>query len=342
MRMSSTKLETFNAFNEISDGLKDWLEGNGKNTQFKQGQKLISEGEISDEVFLLIDGKLAVNTTDQNGQEKCLAELFEGSIVGEMTWLEQRPAVASVRALETSNILSITFESLDELVSRNANHAAELQRVLAKKLALQINSQNVWIHRFSNEKVEIEPLRKVLVFFAGLSDQDVNAIANIGSLKRIHAGEVLIHQGDEVSSLYLILAGEAEIVVEIDGVSKQVGSSRRGELLGELTLLLSSEGGATATVQSLEGMELLEINKTSLNQLLNQEPGLAEHFYRSLSCMLSQRSRDQLLAQRLASLSKSAELVDGDDDEELDMTQLGGINRAGQRFNRICEKFQGS
>jgi len=89
-------------------------------------------------------------------------------------------------------------------------------------------------------------------------------------------------------------------------------------------------------------MELLEIDKTKLNQLLNADPNLAEHFYRSLSCMLSQRSRDQLLSQRLASLSKNAELEDGDDDEELDMTQLGGINRAGQRFNRICEKFQGS
>ena len=152
----------------------------------------------------------------------------------------------------------------------------------------------------------------------------------------------MIRQGEEVSSLYLILAGEAEIIVDIGGVSKQVGSSRRGELLGELTLLLSSEGGATATVTSSEGMELLEIDKTKLNQLLNADPNLAEHFYRSLSCMLSQRSRDQLLSQRLASLSKNAELEDGGDDEELDMTQLGGINRAGQRFNRICEKFQGS
>ncbi len=160
---------------------------------------------------------------------------------------------------------------------------------------------------------------------------------------RVHAGADLIRQGEEVSSLYLILAGEAEIIVDIRGVSKQVGSSRRGELLGELTLLLSSEGGATATVTSSEGMELLEIDKTKLNQLLNADPNLAEHFYRSLSCMLSQRSRDQLLSQRLASLSKNAELEDGDDDdEELDMTQLGGINRAGQRFNRICEKFQGS
>ena len=340
--MSGTRLEAFNAFNEISSGLQNWMKNNGKLIQFKHDQKLITEGEISDSIFMAIDGKLAVNTTDQNGNEKCLAELREGAIVGEMTWLEQRPAVASVKAVESTNTLVINFEKLDDLINTDPTLAAELQRVLAKKLALQINSQNAWIHRFSNEGIEVEPLRKVLIFFAGLSDQDVNAIASIGSLNRVHAGEDLIRQGEEVSSLYLILAGEAEIIVDIGGVSKQVGSSRRGELLGELTLLLSSEGGATATVTSSEGMELLEIDKTKLNQLLNADPNLAEHFYRSLSCMLSQRSRDQLLSQRLASLSKNAELEDGGDDEELDMTQLGGINRAGQRFNRICEKFQGS
>jgi len=58
--------------------------------------------------------------------------------------------------------------------------------------------------------------------------------------------------------------------------------------------------------------------------------------------MLSQRSRDQLLGQRLASLSKSSESSISDDSEELDMSQLGGINQAGQRFNRLCEKFRGN
>ena len=86
-------------------------------------------------------------------------------------------------------------------------------------------------------------------------------------------------------------------------------------------------------------MELLELNKTVLNRALQDDPSLAEHFFRSLSCMLSQRSRDQLLARQLASRSRGAER-ESDEGDELDLMQLGGINRAGQRFNSLCQKFQ--
>ena len=86
-------------------------------------------------------------------------------------------------------------------------------------------------------------------------------------------------------------------------------------------------------------MELLELNKTELNQALQDNPSFGERFYRSLSCMLSQRSRDQLLARQLASRSKEAER-DNDEGDELDLVQLGGINRAGQLFNSLCQTFQ--
>ena len=340
--MSSQHFDGFDAFVELGEELKSWLDEVGTLSHYESGQKLILEGDINENIFLLINGSLSVNTTDQSGQERCLAELMKGAIVGEMTWLENRPAVASVSAIQPSNALKVSFHDLNALITKSPDAAAELQQILAKKLALQINSQNVWIHRFSDQDIELEPLRKVLVFFAGLDDQDVNTLANIGTLRRLKPGEVLISQGSEVTSLYLILAGQAEVFVEVNGVNKQVGTSRRGELLGELSLLLTDDQGATATVQSLEGMELMQINKDNLIDVLHDKPLLAEHFYRSLSCMLSQRSRDQLLGQRLASLSKSAESSIGDDSEELDMSQLGGINQAGQRFNRLCEKFRGN
>tara|TARA_Y100000746_G_scaffold203642_1_gene189785 strand:+ start:232 stop:1254 length:1023 start_codon:yes stop_codon:yes gene_type:complete len=340
--MSSQHFDGFNAFVELDGELNSWFDEVGTLSHYETGQKLILEGDINENIFLLVDGSFSVNTTDQSGQERCLAELMKGAIVGEMTWLENRPAVASVSAMQPSSALKVSFDDLNALITKSPNAAAELQRILAKKLALQINSQNVWIHRFSDQEIELEPLRKVLVFFAGLDDQDVNTLANIGTLRRLKPGDVLISQGSEVTSLYLILAGQAEVFVEVDGVNKQVGTSRRGELLGELSLLLTDDQGATATVQSLEGMELMQINKDNLIDVLHDKPLLAEHFYRSLSCMLSQRSRDQLLGQRLASLSKSSESSISDDSEELDMSQLGGINQAGQRFNRLCEKFRGN
>ena len=56
--------------------------------------------------------------------------------------------------------------------------------------------------------------------------------------------------------------------------------------------------------------------------------------------MISQRSRDQLLSRQLATESQRAEKNDQDD--EIDLLQLGGINRAGKRFSSLCQKFQSS
>ncbi len=109
--------------------------------------------------------------------------------------------------------------------------------------------------------------------------------------------------------------------------------------MGELSLLSDESNGATATVQSSNGMELLELDKIAIENTLLEEPDFANRFFRSLSCMLSQRSRDQLVARQLATRSQGAE--SSVDNDELDLTQLSGINRAGQRFNTLCKKYQG-
>ena len=323
---------------EASQCLQSWLRENGKREVKSNGSKLIEEGLISEHVLVLLNGQIAVYTTDQNGACQRLAVLNQGAIVGEMSWLEQRPAVADVIAEADSEVLFLSVDLLDKLSNDEPELAAEWQRLIARKLAAQIKSQNAWIHRYEGPGEEIEPLRKVLVLFAVLNDLDVEQIAKMGSLRRISPGNILLKQGEEVPSIYLILAGEADIWVNIEGINKKVGTSRRGELLGELTLLTSESQGASATVSSTDGMELLEINKNDLQKALSETPAFADRFFRSLSCMMSQRSRDQLLARQLAARSRSAEA--DDDGDELDLGQLGGINRAGQRFHTLCQKFQ--
>ena len=237
--LAFASLRMFDLFREASQSLIAELEHLGDYQSLEAGQELIREGKIDGSIYVLKGGILNVTTSSAAGEQKCLAELEPGSVVGEMSWLENRPAVASVVATTVASVLTLPYEHLEQLEVSNSDLGAEWQQLLARKLALQISSQNAWIHRFSEASKDIEPLRKVLVLFAGLEDQDVNILSNLGVLKRIPPDDVLIRQGEAVDSLYLILAGEAEIYVEIDGVDRQVGSSRRGELLGELTLLLT-------------------------------------------------------------------------------------------------------
>jgi CRP-like cAMP-binding protein len=51
----------------------------------------------------------------------------------------------------------------------------------------------------------------------------------------VRGGEVLLDQGQPVTTVYLLLAGEARILIHDGDSLRVVGTSRRGELLGEIT-----------------------------------------------------------------------------------------------------------
>ena len=115
-------------------------------------------------MIVLLNGAVAVNTTDHQGNEQRLATLEDGAIVGEMSWLEQRPAVANVVTTASSQVLELDCNLLDDLSRSKPAVAAEWQRLIAQKLAAQIQNQNAWIHRYEGPGAEIEPKKSSCSF----------------------------------------------------------------------------------------------------------------------------------------------------------------------------------
>jgi len=329
-------LQDFDVFNNVDPQLVEWIVRNGRSVQAEQDLCLIAEGDAFAGLFVLEQGTLIISTSQSQADDVVLARLGVGSMVGEMSWLESRPAVARVVASAGSRIRLIEPTSLTLLQRPGDPIAPLLYRAICTKLSLQIQSQNAWIHRFTASVQE--PLRKVLLLFAELEEQDVAWLGQLGQLQRLPPGGVLLEQGQPVAALYLVLAGDARIQINSDGQLKEVGSSRRGELLGEMSLLNAAMEGASARVDTLAGMELLRIDKQALLAALAADNARATRFWRALARMLSQRSRDQLLDRGLAQVSRQAEqTVDAD---EMDLEQLSAATTAGLRFDWLCRRFQ--
>ena len=327
----------FNILESASPELRTWLLVNGESMSFPTETDLIKEGERNPNPMVLLEGRLNVTTSNkQQGQEQ-LSSLTPGCLVGEMSWLETRPAVATITTSGGCTVLRLSIQQLELLERQQPTLAAQLHRVIAQKLAVQIQGQNVWVHRLHTDHAPVEALRKVLTLFSTLEEQDVLKLARLGRLHRVKPQSVLLKQGNEVSAVYLVLSGEAEIVFTIGGKPEVVGTSRRGELLGEMSLLLNDQQGASAEVRSSQGMDLLMIEHSTLVAELERNPSLAVRFYRGLACMLSRRSRDQLLSYQRAAISQLAE-------QEavgyLDVDQLGAITRASRHFDWLCRSFQ--
>ena len=77
---------------------------------------LCEEGDIGDELFLVIEGQVSVERVDTQGSVKQLAVIGKNSCVGETSLFVDQPRNATLRVIETSRILFIQKILLHELI----------------------------------------------------------------------------------------------------------------------------------------------------------------------------------------------------------------------------------
>jgi len=304
-----------------------WASANGDTFSVESEQNLIEEGVPTPNIYLLLENVGEVRTAQENGELVTLAEIGPGQFVGEMSLLEDRLPVATVVAMPGSRWIRVSYSLLQEAMRSDKALAASAYQVFAGKLALQLNRQNAFIHRWPG--VEVEPLRKVLLVFGEWNELDVAWLASTGDRLDVEPGQTLIQEGEPVEQLFVVLDGEADVVVSIEGNPTSVGNSRRGEMLGEMSFL-GEDSNATASVKATEAMLLLAISKERIRQQLEADLAFAERFYRSLAVLLSHRSRDQLISRGMAAQATAL--------EELDLSTLSNVSTAGRRFEWLCEE----
>lgn len=308
-----------------------WAQANGDTFSVESERTLIEEGVATPDLYLLLEGsgqvRTALEAEDGSSSSVDLAQIGPGQFVGEMSLLEDRLPVATVVALPGSRWIRVSYSLLLQAMLSDKALASSTYQVFAGKLALQLSSQNAFIHRWPGR--DVEPLRKVLLVFGEWNELDVAWLAHQGERFDVDAGSTFIREGEVLDRLFVVLDGEADVLVDVEGSATAVGSSRRGEILGEMSFLGGDEQ-ATATVQAREPMLLLAMPKHRIRAQLGDDLPFAERFYRSLAVLLSHRCRDQLMARGMA--AEAAAL------EELDLTTLSNVSTAGRRFEWLCQE----
>jgi hypothetical protein len=97
------------------------------------GAVLASEAEPLDEIHLVANGIAEVTSGGRR-----VGELRDGAFVGEMSFLTDAPASATVRLTESSRIVTWRKEDLRSLVSRNPTLRFALQGVLGADLSKKL------------------------------------------------------------------------------------------------------------------------------------------------------------------------------------------------------------
>jgi CRP/FNR family cyclic AMP-dependent transcriptional regulator len=117
----------------LSRTLLSELAARGDSRKFSRNDLLIVEGEVSDSLYILIDGQLKVFTQDDKGRELIYNILLPGEFFGEM-FLDGGARSASVRAVVDSQCIVVDQSAIRTFMRSYPEFAESLMLKLIERL----------------------------------------------------------------------------------------------------------------------------------------------------------------------------------------------------------------
>jgi sigma-B regulation protein RsbU (phosphoserine phosphatase) len=121
--------------------------------------------------------------------------------------------------------------------------------------------------------------------FSNLPEPEIEYLARHLTELEVPAGTVIFREGEPGEYLLVVLAGELDIVKEIDTPDERIVATRReGDHIGEMSMI-SPGGTRSASVRVRSDATLLQMTRTEFDELLHRQPRLGY----AMSAALSQR-----------------------------------------------------
>lgn len=150
---------------------------------------------------------------------------------------------------------------------------------------------------FSVKQEGIREELKRIEFFCILTEQEQRYLAENAKLKVFGPGELVVQEGDEGNSLFVVLRGELSVSQE----QRLIGSLQGCDFFGEMSLLTGAL--RQATVEAKGEVWLLEVSKDVLEPLIRDNPAIMD----TLSTVLA--TREELNIERRRHHDRGTETV---------------------------------
>jgi signal transduction histidine kinase len=154
---------------------------------------------------------------------------------------------------------------------------------------------------------DVGPLGEIIrgvPLFAGLTAAEITQLCRSSRRIAVKAGELVIEEGAPGEALFIILSGELEVSKRDDGRDLVLASRRAGEFLGEMSLIERSP--RTASARATRDSELLEIDASVFQKLIEDNPGIGTTILRTMAGRLRSTEASLMQREKLASLGTLA------------------------------------
>jgi CRP-like cAMP-binding protein len=116
------------------------------------------------------------------------------------------------------------------------------------------------------------PERQGVPFFSELSREAFLSLVPRMGYHKVPAGQVVMREGEDGRSLFILLQGEARVVRALDGGEQELARLGPGTMFGELSLITAKPRSATVITQ--QPSELFEIDRRLVEALAESHPAI--------------------------------------------------------------------
>ncbi|MFD2332759.1 cyclic nucleotide-binding domain-containing protein [Cohnella sp. GCM10020058] len=223
---------------------------------FEDGRSLLVEGAAGEDCYFIKRGSVQVSSRNLVGKTLLLAELGPGALVGEIGLLRRERRTATVTANGEVEALRLDRRSFELLAGRSPLFHESL--LLTVRLRM--------IHRM---------LRKASIW-SDIPDAELRGLAEITTVRPMRKGELLVKEGDQADSFYMISSGR----VEVRSAGRRKTQLRQGDFFGEIGLLTGMP--SQMSVMAAEDGELLVMGKSEFQYILDYYAPVRRQFLEML------------------------------------------------------------
>ena len=114
----------------LNDTDVQWLANKGRKMIFEAGSTLITQGSPVQHLFIVLDGRLSVEVNSMQ-----VATLMTGEVIGEISFVDSRPPLASVVAQVATIVLAVEKAVLKKKLEADGQFGSRFYRAIALFLA---------------------------------------------------------------------------------------------------------------------------------------------------------------------------------------------------------------
>lgn len=254
----STLVACLAATSLLENAPQDVLEScasQGQQLSLLPGDTLIRAGEHKHSLFIVLQGHVQVTLAGSTAHHDALAELGEGSVLGEIQVVTGQASTADVIATTPCLALELNRELLRTVSDRFSAFDARLTLLASARLR------------------SVTFRRAVDALLGGADAARVDDLVRSAVEVELDRDDYLFRQGDAPDAWYVLTSGRLGVFAESPDGPKRVADHMPGAVVGEMALI--SGGLRTASIRAERKSTLARLSRDDFERFADAHPPFA-------------------------------------------------------------------